>query len=267
MIKDTEALKTLPLFADLDAQSVERLAANSRKRVIARGQYLFMHGDDIHFFKIICRGTVHIFRETPDGHEVTSDILISGDCINADEIMSHQKIHRTSARAVDDATVLEVPIDWMRQHLKDFDLLAPRLLQGLSERLQSAQREAEQHTTFSASQIVACYLQGLCVLYDFDPRGFDLPYSKTLIASRLRMELATFSRTLPKLKSWGVTVTGNHVAFSHLNRAGEFVCDDCSIAEDCPTRLHLNQKVEKTASDVSDGTPKPGTTFKTRLTG
>ena len=236
----SDVLRTLPLFADLAAQSMQALAANCRIRTTLRAQYLFLHGDPIHFFKIICRGTVQIFRETPDGHEVTSDILISGDNINADEIMSRQTLHLTSARAIDDVTLIEVPIRWMRDHLTDFDTLAPRLLQSLSERLQSAQREAEHHSTLSASQIVACYLQGLSVLYEFDPKGFDLPYSKTLIASRLRMELATFSRTLPKLRSWGISVSGNHVAFSHLDRAGAFVCDDCSVAETCPTRLSLN---------------------------
>ncbi len=240
MIKDIEALKTLPLFADLSPSEIELLAAHSYLTQVPRGQYLFMHGDDIRNFKTICRGTVQIFRETPDGHEITSDILISGDCINADEIIARRSTHLTNARVIDDAQVLEVPIAWMRAHLKDFDTLAPRLLQSLSERLNGAQREAEHRSTMSATQIVACYLQGMCVLYGFDPKGFDLPYSKTLVASRLRMELATFSRTLQKLKDVGITVTGNHVVFTNLNKAGHFVCDDCSMSEDCPTHQILS---------------------------
>ncbi len=239
MIHNTETLKTLPLFSELGGEELAHLAAHSRLRKCPRGQYLFMHGDEIRNFTIICQGTVQVFRETPDGHEVTSDILIAGDCINADEIIGNRHIHATNARVVDDAQVLDVPIDWMRSHLKDFDVLAPRLLQSLSERLYSAQREAEHRSTLSATQIAACYLQGLCVLYDFDPAGFSLPYSKTLIASRLRMELATFSRTLQKLKEVGITVTGNHVAFTNLTRAERFVCDDCSVSQDCPTRLSL----------------------------
>lgn len=239
MIHDTDALKTLPLFSELDSEELALLAAHSQLRRCSRGQYLFMHGDTIRNFTIICQGTVQVFRETPDGHEVTSDILIAGDCINSEEIIGNRSVHTTNARIVDDAQVLEVPISWMRSHLRDFNILAPRLLQSLSDRLYSAQREAEHRSTLSATQIAACYLQGLCVLYDFDPAGFTLPYSKTLIASRLRMELATFSRTLQKLKDVGITVTGNQVAFTNLTRAERFVCDDCSVSHDCPTRLSL----------------------------
>lgn len=242
MQRQIDMLKTLPLFGDLDEPQVARLAAHSQLMRRPRGDYLFRHGDAITTFATVCRGTVQIFRETPDGHEVTSDILIAGDAINADEIISRQTTHLNHARVVDDAVILEVPIQWMRDHLGDFDALAPRLLQSLSERLQTAQKEAEHRSTFSASQLVACYLQGLCVLYDFDPRGFALPYSKTLIASRLRMELATFSRTLQKLKESGITVSGNWVAFTNLNKAGRFVCDDCSICDTCPTHKALSER-------------------------
>ena len=237
----SDAVKTLPLFADLTSDQAALLAAHCHLHDFQRGQYLFLHGDPIKNFKIVCRGTVQLFRATPDGHEVTSDILISGDCVNAEEIISRQDTHLFSARVIEDARILEVPIAWMREHLQDFDTLAPKLLQGLSDRLLNAQKEAEHRSTLSASQLVACYLQGLCVLYDFDPRGFDLPYSKTLIASRLRMELATFSRTLQKLKSSGISVEGNRVVFTNLDRAGHFVCDDCSMSEDCPTHRILSE--------------------------
>lgn len=240
-----ETLKTLPLFSDLSDDDVLRLSTHTHMRNLRRGEFLFMHGDAIKNFKILLRGTIQIFRETPDGHEVTSDILISGDCINAEEVIARQVTHMTNARVVDDAQILEVPIAWMREHLKNFNTLAPRLLQGLAERLHDAQMEAEHRSTMSATQMVACYLQGLCVLYNFDPAGFDLPYSKTLIASRLRMELATFSRTLRKLKEVGIDIQGNRVSFTNLNKAGHFVCDNCSIAEDCPTHQTL----------MSPGTP------------
>src|SRR5471030_2400757 len=97
----------------------------------------------------------------------------------------------------------------------------------------------------SAAQLVACFMQRLCVLYDFNPAGFDLPYSKTLIASRLGMELETFSRTVAKLKEHGITVEGTHVEIHDLGRVEQYVCGFCSIAEDCPT----HQAMEKKASE------------------
>ena len=46
-----------------------------------------------------------------------------------------------------------------------------------------------------------------------DVHGFTLPFKKSLIASRLGMELETLSRALPKLKEHGITVKGSQVVF------------------------------------------------------
>lgn len=224
------------------------LTQNSRLRHCRRGQFLFMHGDQVTHFYILYRGTVQVFRETPDGHEITSDILIPGDTLGADEIIKSKHNHQSNARAVDDAVLLEIPLSWMKQHLKDFDNLAAKLLAGLADRLHGAQLEAEHRATMSAPQMVACFLERLCVLYEFDPRGFELPISKTLIASRLRMELETFSRALKKLKEHGIVVTGTHVAFTDAYEASNFACGNCSISEDCPTHQKMQGKERRQES-------------------
>ncbi len=222
-----------------------QLVRNSRIINCNRGQFLFMHGDKITHFYVICRGAMQMFRETPGGHEVTSNILIAGDSINADEVVARQKLHQMNARAVEVCTLLEIPIIWMREHLKDFDHIAEKLLANLADRLHGVQVEAEQLTTMSAPQMVACYLQKLCVLYDFDPHGFDLPYTKTLIASRLRIEKETFSRTLQTLRDQGITVSGTHVSIKDMRKAGNFVCGECSVAEECGTHRALHEMLDK----------------------
>jgi hypothetical protein len=113
----------------------------------------------------------------------------------------------------------------------------------MAERTHIAEVEAEHQATMSAAQLVACFLQRLCVLYSFTPSGFDLPYSKTLIASRLGMELETFSRTLNKLKEHGILVEGNHVKITDLAKIGEYVCGACSISGECTTHQAMEQKV------------------------
>ena len=238
-------LKALPLFSALKPEDSATLVRNSSLCSLERGEFLFMHGDSITHFYVICRGTIQLFRSTPDGHEITSDMLIAGDIVNAQEIVSKQEIHAMNARAVDDASILKIPVAWIRKNINSFDHLGVYLMAGLAERLHSAQIEAEHLSTMSATQIVACYLQRLCVLYHFNPHGFELPYSKTLIASRLRIELETFSRTLKKLKKEGITVAGTHVSFTDMQKTGHFVCDDCSMSEDCPSHIYLHTKLKK----------------------
>jgi CRP-like cAMP-binding protein len=245
MFADPATLRALPLFSAITHEETALIIRNSRIRSCERGQYLFMHGEKITHFYVICRGAVQIFRETPDGHEVTSNLLIAGDSVNANEIITKQPLHTINARTVSDAELLEIPVAWMKEHLNTIDHISAHLMAGLSDRLHSAQIEAEHQSTMSSAQIVACYLQRLSILYDFDPRGFELPYSKTLIASRLRMELATFSRALKRLKQQGIVVEGTHVTFTDKQRTGRFVCDKCSLSEDCPAHNRLH----KTASN------------------
>lgn len=240
-----DTLKALPLFSDLSQEDGALLIRNSRMRTCKRGQFLFMHGDEITHFYVVCRGAVQIFRETPDGHEATNNVLIAGDTINADEVVTRQPTHMVNARAIEECLLLEIPIAWLRGHLKNFDHIAERLLSSIADRLHSAQLEAEQLYSMSAAQIVACYLQKLCVLYDFDPRGFELPYTKTLIASRLRIEKETFSRTLQTLRDQGITVTGAHVSIRDMRKAENFACNECSIAEECGTHSALHERLDK----------------------
>jgi CRP-like cAMP-binding protein len=242
-----DTLKVLPLFADLTREESSLVIQVSRLRNMQRGQLLFMHGDKVKHFYVICRGTVQIFRETPDGHELTSDILISGDSIGADEVVQAKHTHLANARAVDNVALLEIPISWMKEHLTNFDQLAPKLLADIATRLHNTQIEAEHLSTMNAAQIVACYLQKLCVLYNFDPHGFELPYSKTLIASRLHMELETFSRTLQKLKDHGIAVNGTNVSFTNAHKASSYACDHCSASADCSTHQQLYEKLREHA--------------------
>jgi len=121
MVVKSETLKTLPMFSGLTTDENALLLENSRLRNCERGTFLFMHGDTITNFYVVCRGTVQIFRETPDGHEVTSDLLIAGDSLNADEIITKQVTHNKNARAVDDALLLVIPVLWMQENLSKFD--------------------------------------------------------------------------------------------------------------------------------------------------
>jgi hypothetical protein len=96
----------------------------------------------------------------------------------------------------------------------------------------------------SAPQRLACFLMHLCESHDFDPRNFELPLSKSLIASRLGMEIETLSRTLPILKKYGITVKGKQVVFRDFPGIDENVCNHCSVRDSCQSRQSLWKKRE-----------------------
>ena len=235
--------RNLPLFAGLTEQEKDALIKGGRLRQVPRGQMLFTHGDAVTHFYVLVSGTMQLFRATPDGHEKTTAVAKAGQTMCEDEIMDACHGHRVNSVAVEDAVVLEFPVAWLKDAARKHSNFALNLLSLIANRAHMAEVEAEHQATMSAAQLVACFMQRLCVLYNFNPKGFDLPYSKTLIASRLGMELETFSRTLTKLKEHGITVDGNRVVFTDLAKIGEYVCGMCSISGECSTHQAMEKKV------------------------
>jgi CRP-like cAMP-binding protein len=235
-------LKHLSLFAGLTEQDKQDLLSGGRIRHCPRGQMLYAHGDPVSHFYIIVSGTFQLFRTNADGHQKTIAVLNGNRTMGEGEIMDSCHSHRVNAVPVEESVVLEFPGAWLKDAARKNSTFALNLLSLISAQAHMAEVEAEQQATMSAAQLVACFLQRLCVLYDFNHASFELPYSKTLIASRLGMELETFSRTLAKLKEHGITVQGTHVAIHDLKRIEHYVCSICSIADECATHQAMEEK-------------------------
>lgn len=212
-------VRNIPLFSGLSEKEKDALLEGGSLYSYPRKEHLFRQGDAIKYFYVMCDGIVQEFRETPDGHEVTANIYATGDVFCKTEIFLKDGCHHTNAVAVDNACVLQLPIEQFKETFQKYSSVSSRLLFSLSQFAFMKQVEVEQQVTMTSTEIVASFLRQLCVSYGLNPRGFTLPYKKSLIASRLGMEMETFSRTLPKLKEHGITVEGSHVRFDDLQGA------------------------------------------------
>ncbi len=237
-----DTLRNLRLFSGLTEQERENLIRDGQIQQCPKGKLLFTYGDPIKHFYIILNGTFQLFRTNPDGHEKTIELLKNGQPMCEGEILDSCRTHRINAMPVEDSAVLEFPASWLKESAKKYATFALNLLSLISQQAHLAKVEAEHQATMSAAQLVACFMQRLCVLYNFNPSSFELPYSKTLIASRLGMELETFSRTLAKLRKQGLVVDGSTVRIHDLKRIEHYVCSFCSVAEDCMTHNEIQKK-------------------------
>jgi CRP/FNR family transcriptional regulator, dissimilatory nitrate respiration regulator len=238
-----DVVRTLPLFSGVTEQDKDALIKSGRLRHAPRGQMLFTHGEPVTHFYIIVSGTIQLFRATADGKEKTIDVLKASQTMCESEIMDSCSHHRVNAIPVEDSVVMEFPVEWLKETAKKQSAFALNLLSLIANQAHLAEVEAEHQAAMSAAQLVACFLQRLCVLYDFNPKAFDLPYSKTLIASRLGMELETFSRTVAKLKEHGIIVEGTKVSIHDIARIEHYVCGFCSVSEDCATHKAMEKKM------------------------
>ena len=237
-----DIVNNLALFAGVPAKERDSLLQSGVLRNVARGKYLFHHGDPVTHFYIVCRGAMRLMRETPDGKEITTDVTGQGKTIGKVEILKTFKYHTVSARAVEDVVALEFPATWLKK-IAAHPIISLNILATISQYVHMVEVEAEQKSTMSVAQRVGCFLQRLCVLHEFDPRGFQLPYSKSIISSRLGMEPETFSRALTTLKNHGVKVQDTKVTFSDAQAIENFVCDYCSMVTECRTHQEFADKL------------------------
>jgi len=209
-------IRNIPLFIDLTEVEKKSLPRGEGPLLCTDKEYLFKEGDPIEYLYVVCSGHVQEFHMVC-GTEITVDLYKAGDifCKSAPFMKDH--IFHTSARAIDDAHIVRLPIEQFKDVMKKYDSVAGRLLSSLARMAMMKQIEAEQQSTMTAPQILAFFLRRLCTTYDLDPRGFTLPYEKTLIASLLGMEMETLSLTWPKLKEHGIFVSGSYVSFMEEN--------------------------------------------------
>lgn len=69
-----------PILSGLSIEDQTRVIASASERKVARGHYVFRHGDHAHALFVIARGLVAIERETAKGERVTLHVLGPGDC-------------------------------------------------------------------------------------------------------------------------------------------------------------------------------------------
>lgn len=237
-----DTLSKIPLFEGLTDREKSAVALEGRLKTFLSKQHLFDYGSAATHFYVICSGIVKIFRVSPDGHEKVTDILTAGCTVGERAVFESSGVYQSNAEAVKDSIVIEFPLAWLKQSIKKYPQMSLNLIAQIAHQAEETALEAEHQTQNSAARLLACFLQRLCLAHDFNPHSFELPYTKSLIAARLGMELETFSRTLFKLRQQGILVKGSHVSFEDLSLLEGHICSNCSVADTCPTRKELRKK-------------------------
>lgn len=233
----------LPLFKGVPPAEMQVLYFEGRPKFVQADQHIFRLGDPADYIYIILGGAIQLSRRTPDGARRTSEILLKGDMPGMLELFHPDRAYLSDCTAVHDSRLFEIPSEKFKKAVQSNGMLALNILEIMAQRSHLLALEAEQKSIKSAPQQVACFLARLCMLHGFDPNGFDLPYSKTLIASRLGMELETFSRALSKVRDHGIQISGSYVSFADMNALENYICQACGVAENCQEKMALVSKL------------------------
>lgn len=218
-VEVSRQLSTLPLFSDIDAAALARLAAASALRQVQRGETVLRAGDGCEAFHIVLDGRIKIAVVSPAGQEKVIELIGPGHSF-AEALMFLGQRSPVSAQALVDTRLLTVPRQALMDELVLDQRFALRMLAGLSRRLHGLVQDVQAYALQSGAQRLVGYLlnaaeasESLEDRPDAAPQPgatrpavctVTLPVSKATLASRLSLTPEYFSRVLRELEDAGL---------------------------------------------------------------
>jgi len=199
MEKAAAILARIPLFSGLSRAQLDQFQNIALEKNFGRGELIFSEGDEGSGFYVILRGTVKIFKVSPDGKEHILHIFSSGQTFGEVPVFAGEHFP-ANAEALHDARVLFFPRPAFVALLEKNPTLSLKLLADLSLKLRQFTVQTENLSLKEIPARLATYL-----LYLADEQGsFDqvtLSISKGQLASLLGTIPETLSRMFAKLSS------------------------------------------------------------------
>jgi CRP/FNR family transcriptional regulator, dissimilatory nitrate respiration regulator len=196
-------LSLQPLFTDLSAPELDRLAQGCMLRRFGRGETVFVVGQPCEEFHVCVTGQVKLYAVSPAGAEKVIDIIGPGQSF-AEALMFTGQPYIINAQALTDCLLLSVKKDAVEGEIAHDPRFALRMLAGISRRLHGLVHDVEAYALHSGVQRVIGYLLRDIVADDETPVTVSLPVSKATIASRLSLTPEYFSRVLHELEAAGL---------------------------------------------------------------
>ena len=212
---DLQRLAALTLFTGLAADDIKRLLSDSTVRRFPGGTTLFIQGDPADRFFVVLDGWAKLFRETRDGNESVINVIGPGESF-AEAAMFAQARFPVSCALLEDSRVLVVHGPAVLAELRRVPEISLNMLASMSRRLRGLVGHIEQLTTRSTTERVAAFLVHLSEA-DAGQAVVLLPQDKTLVAGRLGMRPETLSRSLARLRDYGVTSSGHEVMIENVS--------------------------------------------------
>ena len=199
-------LSVLPLFQEMNATELERLAEGCSLRRLARGDRVFRCGEPCEAFHVTVTGQVKLFALSPAGQEKVIELAGPGISF-AEALMFTDRPYFIDAQALTDTLLLTVSKHAVIEEIERDSRFALRMLAGISRRLHGLVRDVEAYALHSGMQRVIGYLlrdQHAEDCVSGDVIIVSLPVSKATIASRLSLTPEYFSRVLHELEAAGL---------------------------------------------------------------
>jgi CRP/FNR family transcriptional regulator len=155
-----DLLQSVPLFAELDPEELERFSRVAVPRSFPSGTRVFHEGDHSDACYIVRSGSFRVTREHPDGRAITLANLIAGD-IFGELAMLDGEVRSASVEALDDGELLALPGADVRALLARHPEITVKLVAALVRRLRQANERISRQSFQTVPSRVAGVLSQL----------------------------------------------------------------------------------------------------------
>lgn len=200
-------LSVLPLFADMQAEELCRLAnTGCRMQRLGRGDAIFRVGEGCEEFHVVVTGQVKLFAISSSGAEKVIELIGPGNSFG-EALMFSGKSHIVNAQALTETFLLSISKAAVMEEINRDPRFSLRMLAGVSRRLHGLINDVESYCLHSGMQRVIGYLLRDHMVTDSvtgQAITISLPVSKATLASRLSLTPEYFSRVLHELEAEGL---------------------------------------------------------------
>ncbi|MEI8289762.1 MAG: Crp/Fnr family transcriptional regulator [Verrucomicrobiota bacterium] len=194
-------LRGCRLFGGLPPGDLEKIAAVTSIKSLAKGEYLFHEGDAARGFYIVHRGAMNVHRVTAAGKEQVIHIFRDGDSF-AEAALAAPGGYPADARALETTQVLLVHQEGILALLQRQPELALRMIGSMSGHLRALVGQLEDMTLKDVETRLANWLVKRCPNpQSATPVKIMLTLTKRVLAAELGTVGETFSRTLAKFRA------------------------------------------------------------------
>lgn len=209
--EDLSTLRTCAMFAPFSPDELREILVDVAVQKFPRNAVLFMQNEPARRFYIVLEGRVKILRETADGRESVLRLFNPGESFAEASILQINGYPAT-AIACEEVRALGIPAERFKKQIARNPELAMAVIAELGRKLQHFVSHVEQLTARSATERLAGFLLKMCPNQECATAVVRLPIEKAVIAATLGMQPETLSRSLSKLRSFGVRIDGDEVS-------------------------------------------------------
>ena len=214
-------LQSVPIFSDLSASDLTKIAERMVLRVFTKGQMILLEDDLGQTFFVIGGGSVKITRLSDDGREVILAMLGESDFFGEMSLLDGAG-RSANVVALESSEVLTLARNDFLEILQDYPKISISLLEVLTQRIRKSDQQIESLSLSDVEQRIGITLIRLAEELGTIKRGSvkikNLPYQQD-IANMAGTSRETVSRTFKLLEEKGLlTREGRKLTIYNFNQ-------------------------------------------------